>query len=305
MKFTSYVFVVILFSIGFKTVVNSKINTADELKKQIDFENKSSKIYFIGTSRVQRSVNTSQLQKALQMKGVYNLGLSSSSFLFNYLLAKKLIEISPPKSTIFIELCGSQPTPPVSYEYFFSETDCINLLKLYFTLNGNIEKIDVIIFHFLSLKKSIKTLFESNLSLKSEIGYISDSRIFKGSNKAVITLQEVVNVNTQLNAVQHKYLGIIEELINEGKRKDINIVFFVPTTFKNKKEETFALPIFNKILPENRWFYTPLFLSEIKKTSYLSNENHLNKYGAKIYTEELIKKIKTMDKPTHIHSQAL
>ncbi len=281
------------------------INTADELKKQIDFANKSPKIYFVGTSRVRRSVNTDQLQKTFKLKGIYNLGLSKSSFLYNYLLAKRLIKISPPQSTIFIELCSSQPTPPVSYKYFFSETDCINLLKLHLTLSEKIEKIDNIIFHFLSLKESIKILFESNLTLKPEIGYVNDSSIYKGSNKTVITFQEIANVNKELNPVQHKYLHFIEELINEGKENNINIIFFVPTTIKDIKEKTLTFPIFNKILPENRWFYSPLFLNNMKKRSYLFDENHLNKYGAKIYTDELIKKIRTMDKSPYIHSQAL
>lgn len=305
LKFTSYVFVVLLLSIGFKTVLNSKINTKDELKKQIDFENKSSKIYFIGTSRVRQSVNTNQLKKSLKLNGVYNLGLSSSSFLYNYLLAKKLIEISPPQSTIFIELCSSQPTPPVFYEYFFTEGECLNLLKLHLTLSENFEKQDNILFHFLSLKESFRTLSESNLTFKPNIRDNNDSTIFKGNNKTIFTFQEILNANQELNAIQNKYLYIIEGLINEGKRKDIHIIFFVPTTFITIKEKTLTLSIFNKILPENRWFYTPMFLAEMKKTGYMADGNHLNKYGAHIYTEELIKKIKSLDEFTQIHSQAL
>jgi hypothetical protein len=286
-------------------MLNSKINTDDELKRQIDFENKSSKIYFIGTSRVRCGIHTSQIQKSLKLKGVYNLGLSSSSFLYNYLLAKKLIEISPPQSTIFIELCNSQPTPPVFYKYFFTEADCINLLKLHFTLSENFEKQDNILFHFLSLKESLRTQLESNMIIKPDIGDNNDSTIYKGINKTVFTFQEILNSNQELNAIQQKYFHIIEGLINEGKRKDIQIIFFVPTTFINLKEKMLTLPILNKILPENRWFYTPMFLAEINKTGYMADENHLNKYGAQVYTEELIKKIKSLDEINQIHSQAL
>lgn len=305
LKFTSYVFVVILFIIGVKIVINSKINPANELKKQINFANKSSKIYFIGTSRVRKSINTNQLKKSFRLNEIYNLGLASSSFLYNYLLAKKLIEISPPQSTIFIELCTSQPTPPSFYKYFYTDTDCINLLKLHFTLSDNFEKLDNILFYFLSIKETIRVLFDLNLAPKPGIGYDSDSKVFIGSNKTMITFQEILKANHELNSIQLKYLHIIEGLISDGKRKNINIVFFVPTTFKNVKEKKVVLPIFNKIPSENRWFYTSLFLSKMRKMSYLSDENHLNKYGAKIYTEELIKIIKAMDESPHIHSQAL
>ena len=100
------VFVVLIFS---PKESNHSIIYTKNIVKSISEASLDTSFYFIGSSRVQRSINPILLSEKLKKKKVFNIGISGSTFLNNCILADYIIRSSK-KKKIFMELSPIIPS---------------------------------------------------------------------------------------------------------------------------------------------------------------------------------------------------
>src|SRR5688500_5432377 len=104
-KLTGFTGIVLAFFLFVKTVSPSLecVGHIPQGKKNNTFS-----VYFIGCSRVQRSIDPVIIQRYFNHEHVYNLGISGSTFLSNCILSDAIIRKEGPK-IIFIELLTLSP----------------------------------------------------------------------------------------------------------------------------------------------------------------------------------------------------
>jgi hypothetical protein len=102
--------------------------------------------YFIGTSRVQRSISPSTLKADLPDYNFVNLGLSSSSFLYGCQSASNVMKNTSGKKIIFIELTGLSLTPPDSYYNLLTVQDVKEAFKHHLSVMCSTDDVRALLF---------------------------------------------------------------------------------------------------------------------------------------------------------------
>ena len=294
-KFIRYTFIVGAVLVSYIVLIEvSPVNSIAKsiLFKYIEIDDKTPKVLFIGSSRVECSINPGLLKKHLPEYNFYNLGLPNSSILYNYQLAEKLIPIIPSGSIIFIELSDLSMIQPGNFFYFCSYRDLYSLTKKKLSLNFELNDIEKIFFSFFNIRSHVKLLAYPQKSILRELGFLKRDGFFVGNNGAFINAKDLNQSKGSLTAIQENYLAMLDSLVKKGHGRDIKIVFIPSLTIRKASERNQVLPIFNAIQRSDKWTYSTAFLEKITNTKYLYDLNHLNKSGAELYTLELVNEIK-------------
>ncbi len=274
-------------------VVASGNNSGNSRAKQIAWklaDDNGGKIYFVGSSRVKRSINE-QLLSAYFSDSVRNLGLTQGTFLTNLIVLEHLAKIQGEK-IIFVEL--SMFSNKISSELTSASQEAdINVLESVKTitdsysfhrkLNIYSSTIDQLI-HARSIRfrekvQELLTLNSSDMRKQLNQAVLSDSSFLK------VTDCQIMKQVTFNSAV---YWDQINRLNGLFQRSGSRMYFFLPTTFKSEKERQEVLNVFHQIPEEMKLIYSESFLEEITDSRYLLDPNHLNSEGAIKYSQLMI-----------------
>ncbi|WP_438422584.1 hypothetical protein [Aquimarina macrocephali] len=256
--------------------------------------NKETSYYFIGSSRVQNSINPEILEEHFGNKNVSNIGISGSTFLSNCILADFLLKEKTSK-VLFIELSPIKQELPNGFIEFSKEAN-IDILETIdeLTKNESFRKRLLFKLHILnylyskkiSVKKDVKRILSQNDNKEREIGFISLNKNNFNSISPFITYEEI-NSPSIKNKNLTTYQNYINYLLELSSKKNSKIIFFLPLTYKNEKEKNIVIPLYHSLSDSLKIKYSKRFLNSIVNSKYLSDENHLNSLGAEKYTNLL------------------
>ena len=257
----------------------------------INVKIKNSKYYFVGSSRVQSSINPENVEKIFTKGKIANLGMSSSLFISNCILTSSIINSN--KGVYFIELS------PDFIEFskgliLFTEERSITLLKELDDLFQNENRYNAILYKLKLLKKYYSNQFSIQGKLKhlfieskdTIVGYKVHKKISKiNTVSSFLTYDEIYNNKTELRSIS--YNNYINYLMKLGKKHDSKIIFFLPVTSKTPEEKKIIISVFNSLHDSLKISFSKEFLKKISKSDYLYDRNHLNSEGARVYSKWL------------------
>ncbi|WP_109852046.1 hypothetical protein [Aquimarina sp. AU58] len=253
--------------------------------------------HFIGSSRVQQSINPKILKEHFGNRNINNLGINGSTFLSNCILADFLMKEKTSK-VLFIELSPLKQELPSGFIKFSKEAN-INILKTIDKLAKNesfrkrlllkLNILNYLFFKKISVKEDVRRMLSQNDDDKGnikEMGFISLNESNFNSTSPFISYEEINSPSTKnknLTSYQN-YINYLLELSSENNSK---IIFFLPITYRNEKEKNIVIPLYHSLPDSLKIKYSKSFLDSMVNSKYLSDENHLNSLGAKKYTNLL------------------
>lgn len=249
--------------------------------------------YFIGTSRVQRSISPDILKTHLPMYDFVNLGQASNSFLYSCRIASLLLQDTTKTKIIFIELSGLAICPPDSYYLLMREADVWNVISQHLSIQTTPADVGGLLSYTFSLRSDIKKIIYSKLNLykNPELGYLGAVREFKGPTTSVLTPESFTTRTNISPDLLNAYLHNINQLQREAARTGSQIIFILPLTIDKMDEFTVDLSVFAQLPDNSKWSYSNEFMRTMKNQKFLFDEAHLNEIGASQYSYELLKVI--------------
>ena len=224
-----------------KNTTTHNTKAVKELTKSIENSTDTS-YYFIGSSRVQKSIDPNILSKAVNGKSVFNLGISNSLFLSNCFLADFVMEQKGEK-IIFIELSALNEHFPKSYTIVANALQINSYSKLWsYTKNYSItDKVKLFfsiinqqLFSAFSIKiKAIRFLNYNKKEVDKTklIGYCSSKRAECDNTTSILSRQDLINYSDE--RIDHRqYFNLITQLLEKSKTNHSKIFFFLPITMQ-------------------------------------------------------------------------
>lgn len=254
--------------------------------------------YFIGSSRVQRSISPNILKTRFPNYTFINLGVTNNSFLYNCQLASRLLQESKETKIIFIELAALTICPSDSYYFLLSQHDVWSVIRQHLSIQHTPADIQSLLFYMFSLHSDIKKIIypELNLYGNPELGYQAGNREFKGSVTNIIT-PESFAIKTKISpSLLNAYLENINRLDSIAARNHAQIIFIFPLTISKTSELNIDVSVFAKLPESSKWSYPVEFMTAMRNEKYLFDDFHLNEAGANQYSYELSKFIKKLFK---------
>jgi len=244
--------------------------------------------YFIGTSRVQRSISPATLKGDLPHYNFINLGLSSNSFLYGCRAASNLMKQDSGRKIIFIELTGLALLPTDSYYRLLTLEDVGEVVKQHLSVRCTPEDVRGLLFFLFSIHGDIKKIVYPRLNLNGEpaIGFMNDARD-AGSLEAMLTPARYTIKPAISPDVLAMYMNVIHHLQQEAEEKGNEIQFILPLMIWEESEFIVDMSVFNQLPEEMKWTYSDEFLTRMYTGKYLSDQLHLNTKGAIVYSHEL------------------
>lgn len=244
--------------------------------------------YFIGTSRVQQSIDPEILKADLPDNNFLNLGITNNSFLYSCKVASNLMKEGPRKK-IFIELTGLALPPSDSYYLLLHTTDVLDVLKQHLSIQCTTEDISGLLFYMFNIHSDLKKVVYASLDIYSrpEIGFMPNNRTYTGAMEGMLTPQSFAIIPPMDSTIPDAYLAIIDQLQKEAKETESEIQFILPLTIVNASEFDIDMSVFARLPDDMKWTYSTEFLHDMKKQQYLSDEYHLSYAGAVRYSHEL------------------
>ncbi|MFL0162084.1 hypothetical protein [Aquirufa salirivi] len=263
---------------------------------------KSSTLFFLGSSRIMKSVNPKVLNDSLSGWETINFGMSGNSLAQNLFFAQFLSKM-PGKKVLFIELTKFKSEMPISFTYTakvlgfpdfpFSYYQYIHVNQDFRTKFENTEKVfwDWITKQQMGVKGLISGEIDQSYKI---IGYTPIYESNYPHHDSFITRQDLVTYSK--GKVDIEIWNRIEEIIKLQVKGNLKVVFLMPLNYKSKDELALQIPIYSTLPSSLKWEYDDLFLKEIKKANYLEDRNHLNYQGSLIYSQGLVNYIKANEK---------
>ncbi|WP_109300416.1 hypothetical protein [Aquimarina sp. AU474] len=285
----------IIFFVGlfFRSISPKKTETQfSTIVKNMNNKEKPS-YYFIGSSRVQKSINPAILREKFHNQNIYNLGISGSTFLSNSILTDFLIQNHTPK-VIFVELSPIIQELSTGLIQFADEAE-LDIFKSIHELNKKenvlkktrigINTLNSYVFAKNPLKKDIKRILGVHHQKRNKkiVGFVPlDQNNFE-STTPFITFNEInsLSIKNKDLSSYHNYINYLLELSSKHNTK---LIFFLPITYKNNKEKNIVIPLYNSLPDSIKIKYSKKFIKNITNTKYLYDNNHLNNKGAEKYT---------------------
>ncbi len=289
----------LLVMLGFSKVMSAFSNANANLAEYIEADNHQPKTLFIGSSRMQTSIDTDLLKSEIPQFNFYNLGLSGSSILYNCSLAEKTLPWLAPGSRVFIELSDYRALPPGYFYVFNTHNDLWGILKNRLAIGADLNEFQSIFFSLINVKGELLANVNSKRKRTEELGFARWKTTYTGTQNTFVDSADMQQVAMPLVIWQSRYLALLNELIQKGQQKNVQIVFVLPLNIRAVKDKKELMPIYHAIPEANKWIYTSDFLSSISNNTYLGDFIHLNEKGAKLYTEELIRKHNSMMSHPH------
>jgi hypothetical protein len=252
--------------------------------------------YFVGSSRTQRGVNNQILNQAIPSIKCYNLGMGAMTLNYSEQVVLQLMESSQ-KKVIFMELSKIQPSPPIGFQYFCGYKGLqigvargIQHLMLQ-KPSKIISDMNNFLFCILSIKQDI-VAFLSPQHLKLYEGHIESNVSYKGDDQIFVTSHHIPQQKPAFI-----YQNIIHHLLKKAEKSNTTLLFYLPITLGSVEEKNEILPVFHQLNKAHKIIYPQKLMDKITHSRYLSDPNHFNKEGAKIFSEYLVEVIQQM--PTH------
>jgi hypothetical protein len=254
----------------------------------LSYEADRTTFYFIGTSRVQRSISPAALKTDLPEYNFVNLGLSSSSFLYACQTASNVMKNNSGKKIIFIELTGLSLAPPDSYYYLLTVQDVAEVFKQHLSASTTSEDMRRLLFFSFSIHGDIKKTIYPRFKLNAgpAIGFLEDDRD-SGSLESMLTTESFA-VKTRISPdVLNMYLAVINNLRKEADENGDDIQCILPLMIPEESEFAIDMSVFAELPEDMKWAYADEFLMAMRNPQYLSDPSHLNSKGAVVYSHEL------------------
>lgn len=279
---------------------NSNIATLKQSIAKLDSTSKS--IFFLGSSRIQRSVNSQLIQDSLSTWQVYNVGLLGNTLAQNLYLAQYIKNL-PGDKVVFIELTSYMVNYPETFKTAVEYLELPDFPNSYYKFlekplppsknYGFLDDFEKAFWNtMIQNQNAIKGIvFREDYNGYDEIG-------FSPTNRNDIVTQESFLSQEDLLAfascpLDVNIYGKVNQVLKTQKQNEFKVVFLLPITCNDKAEFEVKVPVFNKIPKEAKWEYEEQFLQDITNSKYLENKNHLNSLGAYVYSQGLVKYIKS------------
>lgn len=270
---------------------------------KIDSNSKS--IFFLGSSRIQRSVNSKLIQDSLTTWRVYNMGLLGNTLAQNLYLAQ-FIKNLPGNKVVFVELTSYLVNYPESFESALEYLELPDFPNSYYKFLGKpipssknygfLDDFEAVFWNTMIQNQNVikRIAFRDEYNGYNEIGYSPTNRNDVVSKESFLN-QENLHVFA-LSKLDMNAYSRVNQALKMQEQNEFKVVFLLPITSNNKDDFEIKIPIFNKIPKESKWEYTGQFLQEMANPRYLENKNHMNSQGAMIYSQGLVKYIKANEK---------
>jgi hypothetical protein len=244
-------------------------------------------------------INTDLLNDSLSNWNSNNIVVSGNSLAQNLYIAN-FLKAKPGNKILFIELSRFRKNYPNSFNSAAKVIGFANFPDSYFAYvdyNQNllfrVKNVEDFFIDWVSFRQNqLKQLLtKEKFSRYQAIGFAPIS--FSSYNKVESFITEY-DIQRFSNEVFDKETFIkINDLLSNQALGKFKVVFFLPVTSLNKSELKFSSPLFHVIPLDSKWEYDTNFLKTISKSNNLMDKNHLNYQGSVIYTQGLIKYIKS------------
>lgn len=283
----------LMITYSLKLLAPAKNSLAALIFKEMNNTESNTSFYFIGSSRVKKSLDPNILRNHFETSDVHNLGISGSTLLSNALIAEYIIRQDGYK-VLFFELSRLRNILPQGTLNFSAMADIHPLKSTLFLIDDYDfeEKVSIgldvwsrSIINSVSLKAEVRRIF----GLTEEIWLGFNPKDIKGYTKGSFFLSSEEMFNGIGDSVElTKYNQIISRLVNLASQHNSKIVFFLPITYKNVSEKEIVIPLFHSLSDSERLIYSRDFLQTMSDTKLLMDMNHFNEKGAQLYTNGLI-----------------
>lgn len=257
----------ILVVIGFNVKLLSKIGLPNYQQESV---------FLLGSSRVQQQFDPRLWQDSVPCE-VINLGVMSSTFLHNVIMAEHIIDKYQPKK-LLIELSPSIHN--LNQTHLALNLNKAELTWKYFNIMECIEATDNYMFYYGNLKSSMKNLAIGEPQ-KLHYGFSYTDQNQCDSTSSFLRFDDIQNPK-DIDISEHREL--VERLDTKANKANVEVVYFLPLTFKRQLERDLVVAVYHS-LPENqRINYTEDFIQDVSKSEYLFDNNHFNAKGAEVVT---------------------
>jgi hypothetical protein len=283
-----FVIPLLLISVGFKLMQPYSCTSVPCVEGLSNEEDRTT-FYFVGTSRIQRSISPAALKTELPEYNFVNLGLSSSSFLYACQTASNVMKNNSGKKIIFIELTGLSLVPPDSYYYLLTVQDVAEVFKQHLSAGFTSEDMRRLLFFSFSIHGDIKKTIYPRFNLKAgaPIGFLEEKKREAGTLDAMLTPKSFT-IKTEISPeILNMYLEAINSLRKQAEEKGNVIQFILPLTIVEENEFNIDMAVFAELPEEMKWTYSNEFLINMHNRRYLADKLHLNSNGAAVYSHEL------------------
>ncbi len=263
---------------------------------------KSSTLFFLGSSRIMKSVNPNVLNDSLPDWETINFGMSGNSLAQNLYFAQFLSKM-PGKKVLFIELTKFKSEMPISFTYTAKVLGLPDFPFSYYQytyvnqdFKSKFEHTEKMFWDWITKQQmGIKGLISGEIDQSYKImGYTPVYESNYPHHDSFITRQDLVTYSK--GKVDLEIWKRIEEIIKLQVKGHLKVVFLMPLNYKSKDELALQIPIYSTLPSSLKWEYDDLFLKDIKKAKYLEDRNHLNYQGSLIYSQGLVNYIKANEK---------
>jgi hypothetical protein len=301
-----FVFISIFVIVEF--VIKLSTNSFERTKKfTLPFNNLTSSdtsIYFIGSSRVDMSLNKDILNQKFKNAEVEKLGVSASTFLGNCLIAEMVIQQQKGNKILFIELSAlldELPSSLINFSFHSKSNTIRTIFSNQFPLTLS-EKVllfcSILQKHFyysntlkiatIKLHEKLKKLYlkrKQPKNTKKSVSALNNNSL--NTATSFLNFEDLQNPHSEPKNL-NRYYALIEYLEAYAQKNNTRIIFFLPITYRKQVERQTVIPVFNSLPTKLRLDYTQMYLTEIAKSEYLFDNNHLNAEGADMNTKLLI-----------------
>ncbi|MHA8054486.1 hypothetical protein VR611_00940 [Aquirufa nivalisilvae] len=268
-----------------------------EFSKFVSIKSNSKTIFFIGSSRVMMSINPDLLNDSLPEWSSINIGISGNSLAQNLYLAN-FLKNKPGFKVLFIELSrykknrlnnnvaqtlGLINYPDSYYEFIHDRPSVTSFLNNW----------EYIVWDWLYyIQNNIKQLISPNgIVMYQMIGFAPVYYFNFGKTDSFLSETDLLEFSN--GTIDMEAMVRVHELLQGQVKGNYRVIFLLPVTTMEKSELKFSVPIFQNTPMNNKWCYDSSFIQAISHPKYLADKNHLNYQGSVIYTQGLLKYIKS------------
>ncbi|AWL10315.1 hypothetical protein HME7025_02475 [Aquirufa nivalisilvae] len=256
----------------------------------------------MGSSRFQRGVDINLLKGALSKWNIMHLGLAGNTLAQTLYLANLFKEL-PGNKVVIIELTPYKRTFPESFKYAGAYLNIPNFLENYYRYisasrhdNFTLPILNYQEFYFWNtlteIQNQLKVIFKGENNYKViPIGFVPSSDANCNSVGSFLTTRDLSHYSS--SGLNKTMWSKINNLLNQQKERDFKVIFVLPITSRREGEYIQEIPVFNKIPIDSKWQYDDVFLEQMAKPLNLADNNHLNVRGAYVYSQGLLKYIKS------------
>lgn len=250
-----------------------------------------SELLILGSSRALNHYDTELLSKSLNLSS-YNMGMGGNGVFLNYAMLKENIKINKPK-IVLLDIAPSIVVDKESYSklnkllpYYNKYSSFKEIIKL----NPKFSKLELVSNLYI-YNSTIYDILRSRFThvKENKFGFISLAGEIDLNNFNPFFLE-----NEEMNNNQIIYLNKIIDLCNNN---NIKLMVFVSPTYTKFDVENRIIRKLDHILKSNNiaFFDYSNYSKFYLKPQYFMDQIHLNKIGAKIFSQEISNKIKNLN----------